>query len=89
MPITIEQIKGRMDEEDYIEVIITYKLEKIFGFIFAEEFENDLSDALTGEDTHLRDIEYTVVGYEDDNVLLLKVTGNAIVAIEQWETENE
>lgn len=77
--LSISEIKEQMDEDHYIHNIVSVNIYNIIDMNF-DQFLDHLSILLTGTDI-LSDINYKMVGIDDDNILF-KVSGNVDLIIE-------
>ena len=85
-PLTIKEMKKRMDEDCYVEGIVSIELSTIIDNDF-EGFLDIISELLVGHPT-LMNVNYSVVGHLEDDTILLKVSGD-VSDILGYEDEDE
>lgn len=82
-PMTIEEIKQNKDENNYVEGIIPVSLSNIIDNDL-EGFLDIISEDLVGRPT-LMDVNYSVVGHQDEWTVLIKVSGDASQILDEEE----
>lgn len=82
-PLTAEELKEAVDEDNYVSVIVPIGLNEFIDNDL-EGVLDSLSEATTGS-TLLMDISYAVVGTDDDGNLLVRVSGDATDILEENE----
>jgi hypothetical protein len=83
VPLTIDQIKERMNSAGYIKGIVPIRLHHIID-TDADGFLDLISDALTGTEL-LLDMSYQVVGTLDNDAVLIEVKGDVSMILEEEE----
>lgn len=73
-PLTIEEIKKRADENNFIGGVVIVRASEMFNHTY-EDFLDTLSKRLVNRTT-LRDIEWEIVGHNDGGSILVEVSGN-------------
>lgn len=87
-PMTIEEIKKNRSEDNYVEGIVPISLDQVIHNDF-ETFLDIISNKLVGS-ILLMDVNYSVVGHQDEYTILLNVSGDASQIIDdEGEDENE
>jgi hypothetical protein len=86
--LSINQIKKRMDETEYITARIAVDLSDLIdGDI---EWLNDVaSETITGSSCGLLDISYKSVGVTDDGSIIIEVTGCVSDFLSDYDDEND
>lgn len=86
-PMTPQEIVERWDEEDcYIEGIVKVEVHELVNHSYEDVL--DLLSTRLVDSVLLMNIEYEVVGHSGDNVLLVKVTGDASEVVRADELAN-
>lgn len=80
-PLTFEEIKKKKDGNDVVDGIISLRLDNVITDY--ERFLDILEEKLVGGS--LFDIGYSIVGFEDNETLLLRVSGNVSPILEDEE----
>lgn len=78
-PMTVEQIKANINDEGVISGVGAVDLDDMVSNDF-DGFLDTLAERLIGSPC-LLDIDYRVVGVSDDQTILVKVTGEASLAL--------
>jgi hypothetical protein len=84
-PLSIKEIKERLVDKIYVEGVVPVKLDDIVENNY-EGFLDILAEALIGSH-QLYDIQYSVVGHQDENIILIKVSGDVSQFLEENEEE--
>jgi hypothetical protein len=79
-PMTHDEIKTNVNERGYVTGIVPISLAKVIDGDL-ETFLDDISIALVDSEL-LSDVTYKLVGYADDNMLLIQVTGDTELVLE-------
>ncbi|MCA1320547.1 hypothetical protein LC085_11550 [Bacillus tianshenii] len=82
-PMTIEEIKQNKDENNYVEGVLPVSLSNIIDNDL-EGFLDIISEDLVGSPT-LMDVNYSVVGHQDEWTVLIKVSGDASQILDEEE----
>lgn len=92
-PIEVEEIlelaKGHEYGDTYITVVIPFDFRNFVEYSLVLNFEDKISDTISPNNSPLRSIEYKLVGTEDEDYVLLEVTGNAKEIIDEYRLEME
>lgn len=85
-PLSIDEIRKRKDENDWIKGIIAVPLDKIIETDY-EGFLDILSEMLG--DNLLQSIQYSIVGHQDEETILFAVEGSVEYLFERIEEYEE
>lgn len=93
MPIEVEEIlklaKGHEYGDTYITVVIPFNFRRFVDYSLVLNFEDEISEAISPNDSSLRSIEYKLIGIDDEDHVLLEVTADATTIIDEYRLEME
>ena len=87
-PMTTEEIKAVADENCFISGVIKVDIFEYVGNGDYEDFLDAISEALTGSSL-LMEVSHEIVGITDDGYLLLLVTGDATMILDDEDDDDE
>ncbi|MDN3429161.1 hypothetical protein QL992_17720 [Microbacterium sp. APC 3898] len=92
-PIEADELIELAQDHEYgdtwITIIVPFDFRKLVDSPFTINFEEEISMTISPNDEALRNIEYRLVGFEEDDNVLVEITADTCDIIDVYNEEKE